>query len=261
MSEFIFDKRRAKATAAFHMDVTSNIEKAEALLRGIPGGAEKALDKAILAVRRQHARFAEKALLREYNVTSAMLHKKEKGEKHARITPKYKKIISSAGHGFAHEVVYSTFRIPLAEFIRNPQDKRTGPAKPIRKTTWAGHPADLYHFRGSVSPSVHVRKDTAAEKVTRSFIARVQAGKSDFHIGIFERTEARAQIAAVNTKTGAVLAINGDSPISQKYSLSVSEMLANSEEARDYIDQEMSRSMDAALDDKIRAILDGRLAV
>lgn len=259
MSEFIYDKRYAKSTAAFHMDVTSNIEKAEALLRGIPGGAEKALDKAILAARRQHARFAEKALLKEYNVTSAMLHKKDGG--HARITPKYKKIISSAGHGFAHEVVYSTHRIPLAEFIRNPQDRRTGQARPIWKTTWTGHPADLYHFRGSVSPSVHVRKDTAAEKVTRSFIARVHAGKSDFHTGVFERTEARAQIAAVNTKTGAVLAINGDSPISQKYSLSVSEMLANSEEARDYIDQEMSRSMDAALDDKIRAILDGRLAV
>lgn len=259
MSEFVYDKRTGVSGAAFHVDVTSNIEKAEAYLRGIPGGAETALDKAILSVRRQHARFAEKALLREYNVTTAMLHKKDGG--HARITPKYKKIVSSAGHGFAHEVVYSTYRIPLAEFVRNPQDQRTGRARPIWKSTWTGHPAGLYYFRESVSPSAHVRKDTASEKIIRSFIARVHAGNSAFHTGIFERTEKKAQTRVVSTPQGEIRAIDGDSAIQQKYGPSVSEMLAYNDDVRDYIDENMQKSMETVLDDKIRAILDGRIAV
>lgn len=259
MSEFIYDKRTGVSGAAFHVDITSNIEKAEAYLRGIPGGAETALDKAMLAVRRQHARFAEKALLKEYNVTTAILHKKDGG--HARITPKYKKIVSAPGHGFAHEIVYSTHRIPLAEFIKNPQDKRTGRARPIWKSTWKGHPADLYFFRESISPSAHVRKDTASEKIVRSFIARVHAGNSAFHTGVFERTEEKAQTRIVSTPQGDVRAIDGDSAIQQKYGPSVSEMLANNEDVQDYIDTELNRSMDTALDDKIRAILDGRIAV
>lgn len=259
MSVFVFDKKHAKATAAFQMRVDSNIERAEALLRGIPGGAEKALDKAILSVRRQHARYAEKALLQEYNVTSAMLHKKDEG--HTRITPKYRKVLSVAGHGFAHEVLYSTLRIPLAEFVRNPQDRRSGPARPIWKTTWLGHPAGLYHFKASISPAAHVKKESKAETIKRAFIARVHAGKRDFHTGIFERTEEKASMIEVNTGSGTARVINGDSKIRQKYGLSVSEMLANSEKARDYIDENMNRSLDALMDEKIRAILDGRISV
>ena len=259
MSEFVYDSRNATSKAAVHINITSNIEKAEAYLRGIPGGAETALDKALLSVRRQHARFAEKALLKEYNVTTDMLHKKDGG--HARITPKYKKIVSSAGHGFAHEIVYSTYRIPLAEFIRNPQDERTGRARPIWKSTWKGHEAGLYYFRESVSPSAHVRRDTASEKIVRSFIARVHAGDSAFHTGVFERTEKKAQTRIVRTPKGDIRAIDGDSTIQQKYGPSVSEMLAHDGNIQDYIDENMQKSMDTVLDDKIRAILDGRIAV
>lgn len=259
MSVFIKNPNNGKSTAAFQMRVDSNIERAEALLRGIPGGAEKALDKAILSVRRQHARYAEKALLQEYNVTSAILHKKD--GKHARITPSYRKAASVAGHGFVHEVLYSTHRIPLAEFVRNPQDRRSGPARPIWKTTWKGHPADLYHFKASISPTAHVKKESKAETIKRSFIARVRAGEKGFHTGIFERTEEKAEVAAFNLENGTVLAINGDSTIQQKYGLSVSEMLANSDKARDYIDENMNRSLDALMDEKIRAILDGRISV
>ena len=199
MSEFVYDSRSATSKAAVHINITSNIEKAEAYLRGIPGGAETAHDKALLSVRRQHKMFAEKALLKEYNVTTDMLRKKEKGESHARITPKYRKIVSSAGHGFAHEIVYSTHRIPLAEFVQNPQDQRTGRTRPIWKSTWKGHEIGLYHFKESISPSAHVRRDTASEKIVRSFIARVHAGDSGFHTGVFERTEKKAQTRIVST--------------------------------------------------------------
>lgn len=259
MSVFVEKPGSGTSKAAFTMRVTSNVEKAEAYLRNIPGGAETALKKAVLSVRRQHGHFAEEALTKEYNVTKAMLHKKDGG--HARITPKHRQITSADGHGTVHEVLYSTHRIPLAEFVQNPQDERIPPARLIWKTTWAGHPAGLYRFKASLSPSAHVRRDTAAEKVTRSFIARVHAGKSDFHTGIFERTEKGTQYIDVSSPNGTVRAINGDSTIQQKYAPSVSEMLASSESARDYIDEAMNRAMDQTLDDKIRAILDGKIAI
>lgn len=261
MSVFVEKPGSAVKTAAFSMQVTSNIERAEAYLRGIPGGAETALKKAVLSVRRLHGHFAEEALLKEYNVTKTMLHKKDKGESHARITPKHRQIASSDGHGSVHEVLYSTKRIPLAEFIPNPKDERIPPARLIWKTTWKGHPAGLYQFPASVSPSVHVRRDTAAETVVRSFIARVRSGESGFHTGMFERKEKGTQFIDVPSQNGTVRAINGDSAIQEKFAPSVSEMLANSEQARDYIDEAMSRSMDRTLDDKIRAILDGRIAI
>lgn len=259
MSVFFHNPETGTEQTAFRMQVTSNIERAEAYLRGIPGGAETALKKAVLSVRRLHGHFAEEALLKEYNVTKTMLHKKDGA--HARITPKHRQIASSDGHGSVHEVLYSTHRIPLAEFVPNPKDERIPPARLIWKTTWAGHPAGLYRFPASVSPSVHVRRDTAAETVVRSFIARVHAGQSGFHTGMFERKEKGTQFIDIPSRNGTVRVINGDSAIEQKYAPSVSEMLANSKQARDYIDEAMSRSMDRTLDDKIRAILDGRIAI
>lgn len=258
MSDFIFDPTTNKYSSAFTVNVTSNIKRAEALLRSIPGGAETAQDKAIMAVRRQHSRFAEEALKKQYNVTSALLHKKD--GKHARITPKYKKT-SAPGHGSINEILYSTHRIPLAEFMRNPQDQRAGVARPIWKKLYGAAGPDLYHFRAGVEPKVHVRKDTQSEKVTRSFVARVHAGKSEFHTGIFERAEKRASLITVQTANGLRKAIDGSSKIEQKYGPSVSEMLDHSDKVREEIDAAMQQSMNAVLDDKIRLILEGKLAV
>ena len=258
MSVFIRNPDTGKMTAAFQMHISSNIEKAEALLRGIPGGAETALDKAIMTARRAHGKLAEGAVVQEYNITSQALHKKDGGR--TRIVPKYRKSVSAAGHGFVHEIIYSGYVIPLAEFHRNPQDRRTGRARAIWKTTWKGHPPDLYHFKSSISPNIHVEKQGKAATIVRSFVARVHAGAEAFHTGIFERTEEKAQVAAVETTTGKILAINGDSTIAQKYGPSVEQMVSN-EKVRDVIDLGMHERVDRVLDDMIGKILEGKLAV
>ena len=260
MSVFFHNPKTGTEQAAFQMRVTSNIEKAEALLRGIPGGAETALDKAILKARRAHGKLAEGAIVQEYNITSKSLHKKEKDEKKSRIVPKYKKTVNAAGHGFIHEVIYSGHVIPLAEFHRNPQDQRTGKSRPIYKTTWKGHPADLYHFKGSVSPNIHVEKAGKAERIRRAFVARVHAGADGFHTGIFERTEEKAQSAAVEVNTGHVLAIDGDSSIAQKYGPSVEHMVSN-EKVREVIDTGRKERVDEVLDEMIGKILEGKISV
>lgn len=258
MSEFKEIPGQNKSKAAFAINVTSNIAKAEALLRSIPGGAETAQDKAIMAVRRQHSKFAEEALQKVYNVSKDMLHKKDGS--HRRITPKYRKT-SAPGYGSIHEILYSTHRIPLAEFVKNPQDIRIDPARPIWKTLYGHSEPDLYYFRSGLSPSAHLRKDSTATRVTRSFVAKVHAGKSAFHTGVFERKEKRASTITVKSKNGEITAIKGDSKIEQKYGLSVSEMLANSDKVREDIDEAMQRSVNAVLDEKIGMILEGKLAV
>lgn len=258
MSVFIEDPRTGKRTAAFQMQITSNIELAEALLRGIPGGAEKALDKAILRARRDHSKLAKEAIVKEYNISEKNLKKKDGGK--SRIMPKYKKSVSSAGHGYIHEILYSGHVIPLAEFHRNPQDSRTGPSRPIWKTTWKGHPKGLYHFQSSKEPRIHVEKDGKAAEITRAFIAKVHAGNDALHTGVFERKEKRAKLIDVATKSGTVRAIDGDSAIVQKYGPSVEHMISN-EKVREKVDAEMNKRVTERLNEAIGKILEGKISV
>ena len=165
------------------------------------------------------------------------------------------------GHGFIHEILYSGHVIPLAEFHRNPQDRRDGQrSRPIWKTTWKGHSPDLYHFRSSKSPNIHVEKEGKASKIRRAFVAKVHAGADAIHVGIFERTEERAAAAAVNTVNGKILAINGDSTIAQKYGPSVEHMVSN-ERVREAVDAEMNRRVEQKLNEAIGKILEGKISV
>lgn len=259
MSVFIENPQTGKRTAAFQLHISSNIEKAEALLRSMPGGAETALDKAILSARRAHSKLAKEAIVKEYNITETNLTKKDGGK--SRIVPKYRKMMSVGGHGFIHEILYSGHVIPLAEFHRNPQDRRDGQrSRPIWKTTWKGHSPDLYHFRSSKSPNIHVEKEGKASKIRRAFVAKVHAGADAIHVGIFERTEERASAAAVNTVNGKILAINGDSTIAQKYGPSVEHMVSN-ERVREAVDAEMNRRVEQKLNEAIGKILEGKISV
>ena len=259
MSVFIENPQTGKRTAAFQLHISSNIEKAEALLRSMPGGAETALDKAILSARRAHSKLAKEAIVKEYNITETNLSKKDGGK--SRIVPKYKKTVSVAGHGFIHEILYSGHVIPLAEFHRNPQDRRDGQrSRPIWKTTWKGHPAGIYHFRSGKEPNIHVEKEGKAVQITRAFVAKVHAGADALHVGVFERTEERASFAAVDNVTGRILAINGDSTIAQKYGPSVEHMVSN-ERVREVVDAEMNRRVEQKLNEAIGKILEGKISV
>lgn len=255
MSVFIENPQTGKRTAAFQLHISSNIEKAEALLRSMPGGAETALDKAILSARRAHSKLAKEAIVKEYNITETNLSKKDGGR--SRITPKYRKTVSAAGHGFIHEILYSGYVIPLAEFHRNPQDRREGQrSRPIWKTTWKGHPAGIYHFRSSKEPNIHVMKEGKAEQITRAFVAKVHAGSDAFHTGIFERREQRAKLVDVAGQR----VIDGDSAIVQKYGPSVEHMVSN-ERVREAVDAEMNKRVEEKLNEAIGKILEGKISV
>lgn len=255
MSVFIENPQTGKRTAAFQLHISSNIEKAEALLRSMPGGAETALDKAILSARRAHSKLAKEAIVKEYNITETNLTKKDGGK--SRIVPKYRKMMSVGGHGFIHEILYSGHVIPLAEFHRNPQDRRDGQrSRPIWKTTWKGHPAGIYHFRSSKEPNIHVEKEGKAVQIKRAFVAKVHAGADAFHTGIFERKEQRAKLVDVAGQR----VIDGDSAIVQKYGPSVEHMVSN-ERVREVVDAEMNRRVEQKLNEAIGKILEGKISV
>lgn len=255
MSVFIENPQTGKRTAAFQLHISSNIEKAEALLRSMPGGAETALDKAILSARRAHSKLAKEAIVKEYNITETNLTKKDGGK--SRIVPKYRKMMSVGGHGFIHEILYSGHVIPLAEFHRNPQDRRDGQrSRPIWKTTWKGHPAGIYHFRSGKEPNIHVEKEGKAVQITRAFVAKVHAGADAFHTGIFERKEQRAKLVDVAGQR----VIDGDSAIVQKYGPSVEHMVSN-ERVREAVDAEMNRRVEQKLNEAIGKILEGKISV
>lgn len=255
MSVFIENPQTGKRTAAFQLHISSNIEKAEALLRSMPGGAETALDKAILSARRAHSKLAKEAIVKEYNITETNLTKKDGGK--SRIVPKYRKMMSVGGHGFIHEILYSGHVIPLAEFHRNPQDRRDGQrSRPIWKTTWKGHPAGIYHFRSGKEPNIHVEKEGKAVQITRAFVAKVHAGADAFHTGIFERKEQRAKLVDVAGQR----VIDGDSAIVQKYGPSVEHMVSN-ERVREVVDAEMNRRVEQKLNEAIGKILEGKISV
>lgn len=255
MSVFIENPQTGKRTAAFQLHISSNIEKAEALLRSMPGGAETALDKSILSARRAHSKLAKEAIVKEYNITETNLTKKDGGK--SRIVPKYRKMMSVGGHGFIHEILYSGHVIPLAEFHRNPQDRRDGQrSRPIWKTTWKGHPAGIYHFRSGKEPNIHVEKEGKAVQITRAFLAKVHAGADAFHTGIFERKEQRAKLVDVAGQR----VIDGDSAIVQKYGPSVEHMVSN-ERVREAVDAEMNRRVEQKLNEAIGKILEGKISV
>lgn len=255
MSVFIENPQTGKRTAAFQLHISSNIEKAEALLRSMPGGAETALDKAILSARRAHSKLAKEAIVKEYNITETNLTKKDGGK--SRIVPKYRKMMSVGGHGFIHEILYSGHVIPLAEFHRNPQDRRDGQrSRPIWKTTWKGHPAGIYHFRSGKEPNIHVEKEGKAVQITRAFVAKVHAGADAYHTGIFERKEQRAKLVDVAGQR----VIDGDSAIVQKYGPSVEHMVSN-ERVREVVDAEMNRRVEQKLNEAIGKILEGKISV
>lgn len=259
MSVFIENPQTGKRTAAFQLHISSNIEKAEALLRSMPGGAETALDKAILSARRAHSKLAKEAIVKEYNITETNLSKKDGGK--SRIVPKYRKTVSAAGHGFIHEIVYTGFAIPTAEFHRNPQDRRDGQrSRQIWKTTWKGHPAGIYHFRSGKEPNIHVKKEGKAETLTKAFIARVHAGTSSFHVGVFEREETIKKLRAKLVYVAGQRVIDGDSTIVQKYGPSVEQMISN-ERVRNEIEDGMNARVEEKLNEAIGKILEGKISV
>lgn len=248
----------------FVMQVTCNIEKAEALLRGIPGGAEKALDAAITNARRSHSKLAEKAIREKYRISREELHKKDYGYKNKRIQPTFSKT-GIAGHGVMYEIRYSGNAIPLSDFNRDKMvDQRVwheNYIRPIYRARWHLHggaetkPAGIYHFAESLPVrGVGVYKGTSYT-FDHSFVAGMQAGhEGHIHWGLYTRKEKKAKWDP------ELHAIVGDSTLEQLYGPSVAQMVAH-EEIRKRLDEGMQERIDKVLDDKIKLILDGKMRV
>ena len=248
----------------FVMQVTCNIEKAEAVLRGIPGGAEKALDAAITNARRSHSRLAEKAILEKYRISREELHKKDYGHKNKRIQPAFSKT-STAGHGVTYEIRYYGNAIPLSDFNREKMvDQRVWHGsfiRPIYRARWHLHggggtmPAGVYHFAESLPVSgIGVYKGKSYT-FDHSFVAGMQGGhEGHTHWGLYVRKEKRAKWDA------GLHAIVGDSTLKQLYGPAVAQMVAH-EEIREKVDKGIQERIDKVLDDKIKLILEGKMRV
>lgn len=273
MSVFFHNPETGTEQAAFQVQVTSNIERAEAVLRSIPGGAETAIDKAMMKARREHKKFAEEAILKRYTITRAALHKVDDGMTRARITPHISKTWS-VGHGGIHTILYTGYGIPLIELSgQKLKDRRMDkPILGIYRSTWRidgngenarTHDARVYGFRMSYLPeNIRVLKDKAGKTLSKSFVASVKAGKSSTHTSIFERENSDSVPRGMypDRYGRMVRAINGDQKIKEKMGPSIEQMLAKPE-IQEELDAKMGQAVDSLLDDKIRAIMDGKIAI
>lgn len=259
MSDFAKNPTNGRSTAAFQMQVTSNVEKAEAVLRYIPGGAEKALDTALKKARRSHSKLAEDAVTSQYRISRADLNKKDYGRDRKRITPQFRMLTKAEGAGYVHAITYYGYVIPLAEFNRDKMTDQRNPAAvhPIYRERWRnGHGADVYHFRESIPPSgIGVLKGESGETFEHGFVAPMPAGRTGhMHWGLYHRKQHKAKYDPVR---GALI---GDDSIPQFYGPSVAHMVAN-ENVRAQVDEGMRQAVDRDLDEKIRKILNGEMSV
>ena len=147
------------------------IERAKALLNGIPDGVDKAMKAAMSRTVQRVRSGANRAIQEKYDISDAGI----RTEKNVRVRYTYQ-------NGVQATVTFSGRKIPLYRFNGTTpkvptQDIAEGKKPVMVKGAWT------MQYQG-VPASGHQFKDTGTTQFTDAFVARMKSG----HIGIFERT-------------------------------------------------------------------------
>lgn len=147
------------------------IERAKALLAGIPDGVDKAMKAAMSRTVQKLRSGSNKAIQERYDISDAGI----RTEKNVRVRYSYQ-------NGVRAVVTFSGRKIPLYCFggaqPKVPTQDIAESRKPVMvKGAWT------MQYQG-VAASGHQLKGTGPTQFTDAFVARMKSG----HIGIFERT-------------------------------------------------------------------------
>lgn len=147
------------------------IERAKALLTGIPGGMDKAMKAAMSRTVHRLRSESNKAIQEKYDISDAGIRQ----EKNVRVSYSYK-------NGVQATVTFSGRKIPLYRFGGASPTVPTQDIAEGRKPVMV-HGAWTMQYQG-VPAKGHQFKDTSPTQFADAFVARMKSG----HIGIFERT-------------------------------------------------------------------------
>ena len=147
------------------------IERAKALLAGIPGGVDKAMKASMSRTVDKLRRESNQAIREKYDITDAGI----RSEKNVRVRYSYQ-------NGVQATVTFSGRKIPLYRFggayPKVPTQDIAAGKKPVMvKGAWT------MQYQG-VAARGHQFQDTGPTQFMDAFVAQMKSG----HIGIFERT-------------------------------------------------------------------------
>lgn len=201
------------------------IERAKALLAGIPDGVDKAMKAAMSRTVQKLRSGANRAIQEKYDISDAGL----RTEKNVRVRYSYQ-------NGVQATVTFSGRKIPLYRFggaqPKVPTQDIAEGRKPVMvKGAWT------MQYQG-VPASGHQFKDTAPTQFADAFVARMRSG----HIGIFERTGGMTS--------------EGSDAIREIMGSSVAQMVGRQEVAQK-LTEEAYQTFDTELDKAVYRILTG----
>ena len=147
------------------------IERAKALLAGIPGGVDKAMKASMSRTVDKLRRESNQAIREKYDITDAGI----RSEKNVRVRYSYQ-------NGVQATVTFSGRKIPLYRFggayPKVPTQDIAAGKKPVMvKGAWT------MQYQGMAARG-HQFQDTSPTQFMDAFVAQMKSG----HIGIFERT-------------------------------------------------------------------------
>lgn len=147
------------------------VERAKALLAGIPGGVDKAMKAAMSRTVQKVRSGSNQAIREKYDITDEGI----RAEKNVRVRYSYQ-------NGVQATVTFSGRKIPLYRFggayPKVPTQDIAAGRKPVMvKGAWT------MQYQGMAARG-HQFKDTSPTQFADAFVAQMKSG----HIGIFERT-------------------------------------------------------------------------
>lgn len=199
------------------------VERAKALLDGVPGGIDRAVKTAMSRAVQRTRSGSDKAVREKFDIKPANDDK--------RVTVRY-----TYQNGIQATVNFSGHKIPLIRFggasPRVPtQDIAAGKKPVMRKGVWT------MQYQG-VPASGHQFNDTSPTQFNDAFVARMKSG----HVGIFERTG-----GVTSEGSDAIQQLMGDS-----YA-----QMVEKQEVTEKLSDEAGRAFEAELDKAVYRILTG----
>lgn len=195
------------------------LEKAEVLLRGVSGGANKAIKSAMQRAVSKLNSATSKAVRERYAISASV----------AKSSPSIRYTI---GEGVSVEITWKGGRISLAKF----QGSSTSPAWDTSRRVGVQKNDKIIWVHPGKEAKGHVLTSTGAQVLTNTFVAHFQSG----HAGIFERTG--------GTTT------NGAEKLTEKMGLSVPQMVGN-DQVYESISEETIDTLEERLNHEILRLL------
>ena len=201
------------------------VERAKALLNGIPGGVDKAVKDAMSRAVAKVRGGAKRAIQEKYDISGAAL----RTEKNVRVRYSY-------GNGVTATITFAGRKIPLYRFGGSypkmpTQDIAAGKKPVMVKGAWT------MQYQGAAAKG-HQLKNTGPTQFMDAFVARMKSG----HIGIFERT-------------GGVTS-EGSDAIQEIMGSSVAQMVG-SQQVAEKLTTEAMQTFESELDSAVYRILTG----